>query len=140
MSQELNICEDYRTARENIIIENKNWIYNNKNLKRAAMDYQEVKNIRIYNDITECLEKNDFGNIFAFSKFSKLNAFETIYNNNDAFIFGSETSGLPETILSLVPKKNQLRIPMLKESRSLNLSNSVAIVVYESLRRLGLPN
>ena len=78
---------------------------------------------------------NNFENIYAFSKFSKINAFNLSFHSNDAFIFGSETRGLPEVVLNLIPNQNRLRIPMLKKNRSLNLSNAVSIIVYEAWRQ-----
>ena len=111
------------------------FILNNKNLKRASMDYNEIKYINIYDDINDCLSKNNFENIYAFSKFSKINAFSERFHSNDAFIFGSETRGLPEVVLNLIPNQNRLRIPMLKKNRSLNLSNAVSIIVYEAWRQ-----
>ena len=108
---------------------------NDKNLKRASMDYNEVKNINIYNDIKDCLERNVFRKIFALTKFSKINAFDIQFYYNDAFIFGNETAGLPDFVLNLIPDKQKLRIPMLEESRSLNLSNSVSIIIYEAWRQ-----
>ena len=106
-----------------------------KKLKRASMDYNEIKNIKIYNDICDCINTNKFKNIYAFSKFSKINAFNQSFLRNDAFLFGSETSGLPGSVLKLIPKQNNLRIPMLPKSRSLNLGNSVSIIIYEAWRQ-----
>ena len=80
----------------------------NKNLKRAGMDYDEVSNINLYNDIDHCLEKNKINKVFALTKFANENAFEKVFAPNDAFIFGNETSGLPNNILEKV--KNCIKI------------------------------
>ncbi len=112
----------------------------NKNLKRAGMDYDEVSNINLYNDIDDCFEKNKITKVFALTKFGNENAFEKIFRPNDTFVFGNETSGLPDNILKKISKKNQIRIPMLKESRSLNLSNSVSIIIYEAWRQNNFSN
>ena len=88
-----------------------------------------------YSLAENCLSKNNFENIYAFSKFSKINAFNVRFHSNDAFIFGSETRGLSEVVLNLIPNQNRLRIPMLRKNRSLNLSNSVSIIVYEAWRQ-----
>ena len=108
---------------------------NDKQLKRAGMDYDEISNINLYNDIDECLQKNKVCNVFALTKFAKRNVFEKTFKPNDTFIFGNETSGLPKNILDKVFEENKLRIPMLKKSRSLNLSNSVSIIIYEAWRQ-----
>ncbi len=107
----------------------------NKNLKRAGMDYNEVSNINLYNDIEDCLKQNKIRKVFALTKFANQNAFDQVFMPNDAFIFGNETSGLPNNILENISEKNKIRIPMLKESRSLNLSNSVSIIIYEAWRQ-----
>ena len=107
----------------------------NKNLKRAGMDYDEVSNINLYNDIEDCLKQNKIRKVFALTKFANQNAFDQVFMPNDAFIFGNETSGLPNNILENISEKNKIRIPMLKESRSLNLSNSVSIIIYEAWRQ-----
>ena len=107
----------------------------NKNLKRAGMDYDEVSNINLYNDIEDCLKQNKIRKVFALTKFANKNAFDQVFMPNDAFIFGNETSGLPNNILENISEKNKIRIPMLKESRSLNLSNSVSIIIYEAWRQ-----
>ena len=107
----------------------------NKNLKRAGMDYDEVSNINLYNDIEDCVKQNKIRKVFALTKFANQNAFDQVFMPNDAFIFGNETSGLPNNILENISEKNKIRIPMLKESRSLNLSNSVSIIIYEAWRQ-----
>ena len=110
------------------------FILNNKNLKRASMDYNEIKNINIYDDINDCLNKNNFENIYAFSKFSQINAFNVSFYTNDAFIFGSETRGLPEVVLNLIPNQHRLRIPMLKKNRSLNLKSTLTSFMLYKFR------
>ena len=108
---------------------------NDKNLKRAGMDYDKISNIKLYNELEECLQKNKVCRIFALTKFAKRNAFKATFKPNDAFIFGNETSGLPKHILETIIEKNKIRIPMLKNSRSLNLSNSVGVILYEAWRQ-----
>ena len=108
---------------------------NNKNLKRAGLDYDEISNIFLYNTFDECLKKNNILNVYALTKFGSNNFFKKDYKPNDAFIFGNETKGLPKIILDKFSNQNKLRIPMLKESRSLNLSNSVGIILYEAWRQ-----
>jgi tRNA (cytidine/uridine-2'-O-)-methyltransferase len=75
--------------------------------------------------------------VFALTTRSKADLYKETFLENDVFVFGSETSGLPEAILKTFPEKNRLRIPMLPGNRSLNLSNAVAVTVYEAWRQLG---
>ena len=75
-------------------------------------------------------------NIFAVTKFGKKNFSEINYKKGDTFIFGSETEGLPKEVLNSYPVNRRIFIPMLKDSRSLNLSNAVSIVIYEAWRQI----
>ena len=108
---------------------------NDKHLKRAGMDYGEINKINLYNDIDECIKKNKVSQVYALTKFARENAYKKSFLPNDGFIFGNETSGLPKNVLEKVLNKNKIRIPMLKSSRSLNLSNSVSIILYEAWRQ-----
>ena len=108
---------------------------NDKNLKRAGLDYDDISNISLYNTLDECIKINKIANIYALTKFGKNNLYKKNFKANDAFIFGNETKGLPDIILEQFSNKNKLRIPMLKESRSLNLSNAVSIILYEAWRQ-----
>ena len=108
---------------------------NDKNLKRAGLDYDEISNISLYNKLDECIKINKIAHIYALTKFGNNNLYKINFKANDAFIFGNETKGLPDIILEQFSNKNKLRIPMLKESRSLNLSNAVSIILYEAWRQ-----
>ena len=108
---------------------------NSKNLKRAALDYSEISNLKVYDNLKDCLSEITFNNIFAITKFGKENLFSFKFDINDAFLFGNETSGLPEEILNSFATKTKLRIPMRKQNRSINLSNAASIVLYEAWRQ-----
>ena len=108
---------------------------NSKNLKRAALDYSEISNLKVYDSLEDCFSENKFNNIFAITKFGKENLFSLEFDIDDAFLFGNETSGLPLEILNSFTAKNKLRIPMIKQNRSLNLSNAASIVLYEAWRQ-----
>ena len=108
---------------------------NDNALKRAGLDYKKDADFFIYDDLDLCLKSITFNEIYAFTKFAKKNFSKVNFKNNDCFLFGSETSGLPGNIIKQVKNSNKLRIPMVAKSRSLNLSNSVAITVYEALRQ-----
>ena len=108
---------------------------NDNALKRAGLDYKKDADFFIYDDLDLCLKSITFNQIYAFTKFAKKNFSKVSFKKNDCFLFGSETSGLPDNIIKQIKNTNKLRIPMVAKSRSLNLSNSVAITVYEALRQ-----
>ena len=107
----------------------------NNSLKRAGLDYKKDANFFLHDSFDLCLNSIKFNEIYAFTKFAKKTFTKIKFKRNDCFLFGSETSGLPDNILDKIKVTNKLRIPMIKNSRSLNLSNSVAITVYEGLRQ-----
>lgn len=109
-----------------------------KHMKRAGLDYIDLVNIKVYENFSEFEEKNQGKKYFLFSTKSNKNHFDATYNDDCYLIFGKETKGLPKEILEKYPE-NMVRIPMVNEERirSLNLSNSVAIAVYETIRQIG---
>ncbi len=107
----------------------------NNSLKRAGLDYKKDADFFLHNSFDLCLNSIKFNEIYAFTKFAKKTFTKIKFKRNDCFLFGSETSGLPDNILDKIKVTNKLRIPMIMNSRSLNLSNSVAITVYEGLRQ-----
>jgi len=107
----------------------------NNSLKRAGLDYKKDADFFLHDSFDLCLNSIKFNEIYAFTKFAKKTFTKIKYKRNDCFLFGSETSGLPDNILDKIKVTNKLRIPMIMNSRSLNLSNSVAITVYEGLRQ-----
>ena len=104
-------------------------------LKRAGLDYREFANIHIYTSYPACLTKLKSSRLFAISTKGQTKYTEPKYKPGDAFMFGPETRGLPEDILDSVSEKQKIRLPMLPNSRSLNLSNAVAALVYEAWRQ-----
>ena len=84
---------------------------NSKNLKRAALDYSEISNLKVYDSLKDCLSEITFNNIFAITKFGKENLFSFKFDINDAFLFGNETSGLPEEILNSFTTKKKTANP-----------------------------
>ena len=105
-----------------------------KNLKRAGLDYWYLLDITYYENLDDFFEKNK--NITCYYATTKApNTYcDVTFNDGDYIMFGKETAGLPEELL-YKNKQNCIRIPMIDEARSLNLANSVAIVVYEALRQ-----
>ena len=110
-----------------------------KAVRRAGLDYWDKVSLRVYENLDEFFKQNENGRFWFLSTKADHSYTDVEYSENDYLIFGKETHGLPEPLL----KENYqqtLRIPMLPTLRSLNLSNSVAIVLYEGLRQLGFVN
>ena len=110
-----------------------------KKLKRAGLDYWHLLDITYYDDLNDFFEKTKGGSYFFFSTKGTHRHSDISYPDNSYLVFGKETRGLPEHLLMQYPEQT-LRIPMMDEARSLNLSNSVAIAVYETLRQWDYPD
>ncbi|MDD2377080.1 MAG: tRNA (uridine(34)/cytosine(34)/5-carboxymethylaminomethyluridine(34)-2'-O)-methyltransferase TrmL [Clostridia bacterium] len=110
-----------------------------KAVKRSGLDYWNKLNVIIYENLEEFKEKTSGKNIYLISTKAKNVYTNVIYKDDDYLIFGPETRGIPESYI-LDNFNNSVRIPMGHNLRSLNLSNSVAIVVYEALRQLNFLN
>lgn len=106
-------------------------------LKRAGLDYWHLLDINFYVDLTEFFEKNH-GDFYYFSTKARHVYSDVCYPDNAYLVFGKETAGLPEKLLHGNPDRC-VRLPMISEARSLNLSNTVAIGVYEVLRQWDYP-
>ena len=117
------------------IIEPAGFSLDDKSLKRARLDYFSDINPIIYKNYKSFLDAVDEKKIYAVTKFGTRMYSEIKYDKDIFLLFGSETTGLPKIILSKL-KNRSIKIPMINDSRSLNLSNSVAIVVYEVWRQL----
>ena len=117
------------------IIEPVGFSLDDKSLKRAKMDYFSDINPVIHKDYKSFTDSIDEKKIYAVTKYGTRIYSELKYDKDIFLLFGSETTGLPEVILSKLQNRS-IRIPMINDSRSLNLSNSVAIVVYEVWRQL----
>lgn len=121
------------------LIEPLGFILNDKMVKRAGMDYWDKLDVRRYVSYQEFLEKNPNAKVYMATTKSKQTYTDIKYEDDCYIMFGKESAGIPEEIL-LDNKENCIRIPMLPDIRSLNLSNSVAIVLYEALRQNGFHN
>jgi tRNA (cytidine/uridine-2'-O-)-methyltransferase len=108
-----------------------------KRLKRAGLDYHEYASVRVHADWPSCVAVLKGRRIFALTTKSNKNIFEVQFRVNDAFVFGSETAGLPPELLETFNPEMRLRLPMRPGNRSLNLSNAVAVTVFEAWRQLG---
>lgn len=121
------------------IIEPMGFFWDDKKLKRAGLDYQEFVDVKRYKNFNHFLENNQIDlltQVYALTTKGQRSHSEVNYQQNDFLMFGPETRGLPKTILDVLPQNKKIRIPMLATSRSMNLSNAVAVVVYESWRQL----
>lgn len=107
-----------------------------KKLKRAGLDYWHLLDITYYDNLDAFFKENSGGRFFLATTKGGKNYSDVTYKDGDYFLFGKETKGLPETLIWDNPE-SAVRIPMIDEARSLNLSNSVAIMVYEALRQTG---
>ncbi len=105
-------------------------------LKRAGLDYWNFADVRVHENFTETLTQLGGAKLHLFTTKARTVYSEVHYGEGDALVFGKETKGLPEELLVSRPE-DCVRIPMLGELRSLNLSNAVAIAVYEGLRQNG---
>ncbi len=112
-----------------------------RQLARAGMDYRDLVNVTVHEDwealATTLSLKTDDPRLFALSTRGRVAHTAPAYQAGDIFLFGQETAGLPGTLLDAIPPGQRLRIPMRPDCRSLNLSNSVAIVAYEAWRQHG---
>jgi tRNA (cytidine/uridine-2'-O-)-methyltransferase len=108
-----------------------------KKLRRAGLDYREFASVQLHESLAECLRALDAPRVFALSTRGTTPHDRPEYRQGDAFLLGPETRGLPQETLDALPPEQRLRLPMREGSRSLNLANTAAVVVYEAWRQLG---
>ena len=108
----------------------------NKQLRRAGLDYHEYTRIKVHESFDAFIKSTNSARIFMLTTKGQHSYADAKFKKGDALVFGPETRGLPEKILHTVAAENLLRVPMKPDSRSLNLSNTVAIVSYEAWRQL----
>ena len=108
-------------------------------LRRAGLDYHEWASLRVHASLEACLEALGHPRVFAFSARATRRFDGVRYRDDDALLFGPETRGLPQDVLDGLPAEHRLRLPMRPDNRSLNLSNTVAVMVFEAWRQAGFP-
>jgi len=108
-----------------------------RQLRRAGLDYHESARVKVHDDLAAALAIIQPQRLFALSTRGNVRYDNIHYTREDAFIFGSETSGLPAAVWDQIPAQYRLSLPMRPGNRSLNLSNAVAVVVFEAWRQLG---
>ena len=106
-----------------------------RRLRRAGLDYHEWAKVAVHHSLDHCLASTGPRRVYAFSTRAERQYTDADFQDDDLLLFGPETRGLPAAVLDGIPAHQRLRIPMLPESRSLNLSNSVAIALYEAWRQ-----
>ena len=111
-----------------------------KQVKRAGMDYRDLAVVQEHDNFAAFNLAMQDKRVFALSTKVNTRYTDVAFQPGDVLLFGPETRGLPEALLLSLPDELKLRVPMLPDSRSMNLSNAVAVVVYEALRQHGFPD
>jgi tRNA (cytidine/uridine-2'-O-)-methyltransferase len=106
-------------------------------LRRAGLDYHEFAEVDVHDDLDAFAAAVAPSRLFALSTRGRTRYSDVRYADGDAVVFGPETRGLPQQLLDTLPEAQRLRLPMRPDNRSLNLSNAVAVVVYEAWRQQG---
>jgi tRNA (cytidine/uridine-2'-O-)-methyltransferase len=108
-----------------------------KSCRRAGLDYHEYARVMRHANWAACKQALAGRRLFAMTTKGGGSPYSTVFQENDAFVFGRETSGLPPEIMAEFAEENRLRLPMLPGQRSLNLSNAAAVTVFEAWRQIG---
>lgn len=122
------------------LIEPLGFTLEDKQLRRAGLDYREFAEVKLWQSLDDLLIHYPQQRVYAITTKGLTHHHEAAFKTGDLFLFGPETRGLPDEILEKVSTQRKLRIPMLPQSRSLNLSNAAAIIVYEAWRQIGFPD
>jgi tRNA (cytidine/uridine-2'-O-)-methyltransferase len=109
-----------------------------RELRRAGLDYHEYTRVRVHRDWPSCRAALAPRRLFAFTTQGPASLYDVAFERGDALVFGCESTGLPGAIVAEFDERRRVRIPMLPSVRSLNLSNAVAVAVYEAWRQTGL--
>ncbi len=118
------------------LIEPLGFDFEEKQLRRAGLDYHDLSNVTRHANFRAFVKSVNPERIFAITTKGHTGYTDVQFKQQDVLLFGSETHGLPNDVMNSIAEKNRLRIPMKPNNRSLNLSNSVSIVVYEAWRQL----
>lgn len=108
-----------------------------KHLRRAGLDYHEYAQLQVHDSLEQALSVIAPARLFAFSTRSQQRYDQVAYGDGDAFLFGPESRGLPQAVIAALPAGQRLRLPMRPDNRSLNLSNAVAVTMFEAWRQHG---
>lgn len=119
------------------LIEPLGFALDDKRMRRAGLDYHEFARLQVHSDLAGCLAAIGPTRVFALSTRGHTRHDAPAYGPGDSFLFGPETRGLPAEVLAAVPEAQRIRLPMRPDNRSLNLSNAVAVTVFEAWRQHG---
>ncbi|MBT0586071.1 tRNA (uridine(34)/cytosine(34)/5-carboxymethylaminomethyluridine(34)-2'-O)-methyltransferase TrmL [Alteromonas oceanisediminis] len=119
------------------LIEPLGFDWDDKRIRRAGLDYHEFANVEKHPTLDDYMTTRQPKRIYACTTKGKAFHSDAQYQPGDALLFGPETRGLPSDIIESLPFEQRVRIPMLADSRSMNLSNAVSVFVYEAWRQLG---
>jgi len=108
-----------------------------KSLQRSGLDYHDLARVKVHANLSDCLLELVPARLFAVETGGRHRYSDVQYRAGDAFLFGPETRGLPDAVLRAAGRDNSVFIPMQPHSRSINLSNAVALVAYEAWRQIG---
>ena len=108
-----------------------------KQLVRAGLDYHEFATLKVYESLDECLVQFDLSRVFAMTTKGSQALHSLAFQAADAFLFGPESRGLPESVREKFTAEQRVRLPMMPNNRSLNLANTVAVTVFEAWRQVG---
>ncbi len=133
----IRLCAN--TGAELHLVEPLGFDITDKGLRRAGLDYHEYARVVRYANWDACKAALSGRRLFAMTTKGVANPFTTALQDNDVFVFGRETSGLPPEVLAEFPPEQRLRLPMQPGQRSLNLSNAAAVTVFEVWRQAGFP-
>lgn len=111
-----------------------------RQLERAGMDYREFADVTMHDDWNACQKHFAGRRLFAVTTRGAQRYERPAYRENDVFVFGPESRGLPQSLIDALPPEQRIRLPMRTAARSLNLSNAVAVVVYEAWRQQDFTN
>lgn len=128
------------TAADLHLVEPLGFTLGDRELRRAGLDYHEYARVRVHGDFAACraaLDRPKPRRWFAFTTKAARSVYEAAFEEGDVLVFGRESAGLPDEVLDTFPVERRLRIPMRDGMRSLNLSNAVAVAVYEAWRQNG---
>lgn len=121
------------------LIEPLGFAVDDKRLRRAGLDYHEFANLYIHADFSQFEQWLQDRRVFACTTKARQHHHEVQYQDEDVLLFGPESRGLPASVLDKLDDQFKIRIPMLAESRSLNLSNATGIILYQAWQQLGFP-
>ena len=131
----IRLCAN--TGTELHLVEPLGFELDERRLRRAGLDYHEFAEVSVHADLGDCLESLAQPRLYALSTRGRTSYAETRFEPGDAFLLGPETRGLPQELLDELEPEQALRLPMQSGSRSLNLSNAAAVVIYEAWRQNG---